>query len=114
MVAVSRDSDPKDPRLDDHAGEGALGLLRHTVQANKKQGVVVQGKPSFEPTVTKRTVNEVVILDCVDDSRWLQYTKDGALKNNVPGGHHRVDATVRHQHGRWVVEKLYVDEVGTC
>ncbi|MFE0178021.1 hypothetical protein ACFWZ2_37500 [Streptomyces sp. NPDC059002] len=114
VVAAARVSDPGHARLDDHARGEALGVLRFMMRENKKQGVSVRGDLRIDPGVAKRTVDEVVIGDCIDDSRWLQYGKDGVLKNDVPGGHHRVDATVRRQHGQWNVEKLYIDEVGTC
>ncbi|MEU5308788.1 hypothetical protein [Streptomyces sp. NPDC021562] len=75
---------------------------------------MTKGQPKFAPVVTKARDSTVIIQDCADDSRWLQYTEDGALEDNVPGGHHRVDATVSKHGGRWLVESLYIDEVGTC
>ncbi|GAA2661292.1 hypothetical protein [Streptomyces vastus] len=114
LVVAARTSDAEHPQLDDHANEGALELLRHMMRENKKQGVVTKGQPKFAPVVTEGGATKVVIQDCADGSHWLQYTEDGSLNNDVPGGHHRVDATVGKHKDRWLVESLYIDEVGTC
>ncbi|MER6062420.1 hypothetical protein ABT167_14745 [Streptomyces sp. NPDC001792] len=114
VVIAARTSDAEQPQLDDHAGGGALQLLRHMMQEDKRQGVVTKGRPKFAPQVVKVGASTVVIQDCADGSRWLQYAKDGSLKDDVPGGHHRVDATVRKHGRRWLVESLYIGEVGTC
>ncbi|MFE6287854.1 hypothetical protein [Streptomyces sp. NPDC057877] len=113
-VAAAKVSDAEHPRLDDHAEEGALQLLQHMMRENRQEGVVTRGRPEFAPVVTERGASEVVIEDCADGSDWLQYTEDGALKDDVPGGHHRVDATVRRHGERWLVESLRIDAVGTC
>ncbi|MFD8723945.1 hypothetical protein ACFV2H_39825 [Streptomyces sp. NPDC059629] len=114
VVVAARTSDARNSRLDDHAEGGALQLLRHMMRANKQQGVVTKGQPTFAPVVTEAGASTVVIQDCADGSRWLQYTEGGSPKDDVPGGHHRVDATVSKQGGRWLVESLYIGEVGTC
>lgn len=113
MVAA-RTSDPQHPQLDNHATDGALQLLRHMMRANREEGVVTKGQSKFAPVAMKADLAKVVVQDCADDSRWLQYTLDGALEDHVPGGHHRIDATVRKHGDRWIVESLYIDEVGTC
>ncbi|MGW1528443.1 hypothetical protein [Streptomyces sp. NPDC002159] len=114
VVVAARTSNDERSRLDDHAEGGALELLRHMIRENEKQEVVTKGRPSFAPEVTKTGTSAVVIQDCADGSRWLQYAKDGSLKDDVPGGRHRVDATVRKRGDRWLVESLYIGEVGTC
>ncbi|KPI17637.1 hypothetical protein OK074_1658 [Actinobacteria bacterium OK074] len=114
LVVAARTSDADNPRLADHAEGGALQLLRHMMRENRKQVVVTKGKPEFAPVVTEGRPSKVVIEDCADGSRWLQYAKDGSLKDAVPGGHHRVDATVGKHGGRWLVDSLFIDEVGTC
>lgn len=113
-VVAARASDAEHARLDDHAEGGALQLLRHMMRENRKQGVVTKGEPKFAPMVTKVEGSKIVIEDCADGSRWLQYAEDGSLKDDVPGGHHRVDAAVSRHGDRWLVESLYVGEVGTC
>ncbi|MBT2676239.1 hypothetical protein J7E95_36730 [Streptomyces sp. ISL-14] len=113
-MAASRTSDAAHPQLDDHAQGGALQLLRHMMRESEKQGVVSRGQPKLAPVVTKVGASTVVIEDCADGSQWLQYTRDGSLKDDVPGGHHRIDATVGKHGDRWLVESLYIGEVGTC
>ncbi|KOV62868.1 hypothetical protein [Streptomyces sp. MMG1121] len=113
MIAA-RTSDAENPQLNDHAEGGALQLVRHMMREDAKQGLVTKGQPTFAPVVTKAGPATVVIQDCADGSRWLQYTKDGSLKDDMPGGHHRVDATVQKHGDRWLVESLYIGEVGTC
>jgi hypothetical protein len=113
-VDASHTSDPKHPGLDDHATGGAYQLLLHMMRTHQKDGVVARGRPTFAPEVTSATASKVVIRDCSDASDWLMYTKDGQLENDVPGGHHLIDATVRKQGARWLVESLYIHEVGTC
>ena len=114
LVVAARDSDAGHARLDDHAEGGALQLLRHMMKENGEQGLVVKGAPKFAPVIMKTDASAVVIQDCADGTHWLQHTRDGALKDHVPGGHHRVDATVRRHGDTWMVASLYIDEVGTC
>lgn len=114
LVAVARTSDETNPRLDDHAESGGLGLLRYMMREGKKQGVVGKGYVRLAPVAKRVSTSKVTILDCSDSTHWLQYRLDGTLKNNVPGGHHRVEATVVQHDGRWVVNSLFIDAVGTC
>ncbi|MFM9446960.1 hypothetical protein [Streptomyces acidiscabies] len=114
LVVAARESDAAHARLDDHAESGALQLLRHMMRENREQGLVVKGTPKFSPVIKKTDSLAVVIQDCADGTHWLQHTRDGALKDHVPGGHHRVDATVRRHGATWMVASLYIDEVGTC
>lgn len=114
VVAASKTSDADDPRLDDHAKGGALRLVHFMLQKNHEDGVVSRGVPTFAPQVKKSDPSMVVIRDCSDASHWLLYTRDGKLKDDTPGGHHRVDATVRREGDQWLVESLYLHEVGTC
>ncbi len=67
-----------------------------------------------QPDVVSATGQEVVLSDCVDDRQWLQYRQNGQLKNDVPGGHFKTDATVRRVQGVWKVSDLYMHEVGSC
>jgi hypothetical protein len=113
-VAVGVKSDETDPRLDDHARNGGLGLLRYAMRQNAKQGIVAKGQVHLAPVAKRVGRSKVTIEDCLDSTHWLQYRTDGTLKNNVPGGHHKVDATVVESGGRWLVDSLYVHEVGTC
>lgn len=117
LAAAAATSDPKHPRLKAHASDEALALLRHMMTEDRKKGVVTKGELRLDPAVEDAEDSEatkVLVRDCADGSNWLHYTKGGDLYNDVPGGHHRVDATVRQHDGVWRVERLYIDEVGTC
>jgi hypothetical protein len=118
MVDASTTSDYQSPRLAQHAASQALLLLYDTLLADHRAGIVAHGQPTLHPTATGMTpaVDPVAvsIVDCVDDSRWLDYTTSGQLKNNVPGGKHHTTATVGYLNGGWRVTTLQVGRVGTC
>ncbi|MDQ1024786.1 hypothetical protein QF035_002368 [Streptomyces umbrinus] len=114
LAAAAATSDPKHPRLRAHASEGALELLRYMMREDRKKDVVTNGQLRLDPSAENSEVTRAVIRDCADATDWLHYTKDGKLENDVPGGHHRVDATVRQRGGVWRVERLHIDQVGTC
>ncbi|MEU8351639.1 hypothetical protein [Streptomyces sp. NPDC048845] len=100
--------------MDDHASGGALELLKFGLKKAKEEEVVSKGAPRVDPEVVSGDRLKVVLLDCVDDRRWLQYRLNGELKNNVPGGHFKTEATVRKTDGAWKVSDLYMHEVGSC
>jgi hypothetical protein len=114
LVTVAGNPNEDDPRLQGHASAGALALLRYMVRDDRRKNVVGKGSLRVDPTVVKSGAEQVVVRDCADATQWLLYTKDGKLENNVPGGRHRVDATLSKHDGVWRVERLYFDEVGTC
>ncbi|MCC3654008.1 hypothetical protein LIX60_21585 [Streptomyces sp. S07_1.15] len=113
-LAAAATSDAKHPRLHAHASAGALELLRYMMRENRKKGLVAKGRLHLDPVVERSQAAKVVIRDCADATDWLRYTEGGELENDVPGGHHRVDATVRQRSGMWRVEDLYLHEAGTC
>ncbi|MER5481293.1 hypothetical protein ABT026_30590 [Streptomyces sp. NPDC002734] len=114
-VEASHTANAKHPGLDDHATDGAYQLLLHMMRGYQKDGVVARGRPTFAPEVKSTSADKVVISDCSDSTNWLMYRKsDGQLEDDVPGGHHLIDATVRKHGDRWLVESLYIHEVGTC
>ncbi|MBD0741656.1 hypothetical protein BG418_09175 [Streptomyces sp. CBMA152] len=114
LTLASETSDAASPRLGDHATGGALELMKYGLAKSKKEDVVSKGAPLVDPRVVSATDREVVLVDCVDDSHWLQYKLNGELKDNVPGGHFKVDATVRPTGGAWKVSNLYMREAGSC
>lgn len=114
LTLASETSDAVSPLLDDHATGGALELMKYGLRKSKKEEVVTKGAPRVDPQVVSATGREIVLVDCVDDRRWLQYKLNGELKNNIPGGHFRADATVRRTAGTWKVSDLYMHEVGSC
>ncbi|KAF4406823.1 hypothetical protein GCU69_23000 [Streptomyces lycii] len=114
LATASRTSDPDSPLLDDHASDGALELLKYGLKKSREERVITRGAPRVDPEVVSGDDRKVVLADCVDDREWLQYKHNGELKNDVPGGHFKTDATVTRSKGVWKVSDLYMHEVGSC
>ncbi len=114
LVAAATTSDPKHPRLDDHAAGGALELLRYMMRQDRNKGVITKGQLRLAPVGKNGEASKVSVRDCVDGADWLHFTRDGRLEDKIPGGHHRVNATAIERDGVWRVEHLFIDEVGTC
>jgi hypothetical protein len=119
MAVASRTADYQSPQLSDHASGDALSQLARGLYANKQHGIIAKGDPATSPTVTSATPSakptSVVVADCFDDSRWLNYVAStGALQNDVAGGKHATTATVTLTDGAWRVTQLAVGTVGTC
>lgn len=89
-------------------------MMKYGLKKAKKEKLVSKGAPLVDPEVVSAIDSEVELRDCVDDRNWLQYKLDGELKNNVPGGHFRTDATVNRVGGVWKVSYLYMHEAGSC
>ena len=119
MAAAAETADYQSPRLAEHADGEALSQLVRGLYANKQHGIVAKGDPATNPKVTSSTPSgsptSVAIVDCFDDSRWLNYlASTGALQNDVAGGSHATTATVSRSDGAWKVTELAVGAVGTC
>lgn len=114
LTVASKTSDASSPLLDDHARGGALELLKYGLRKSQKEGLVSRGAPKVDPVVTAADAGKVVLADCVDDTDWLLYKRNGELKNEVPGGHLKTDATVQRTDGVWKVTDLYMDKAGSC
>ncbi|MYX07738.1 hypothetical protein GTW98_13140 [Streptomyces sp. SID8375] len=114
LAVASETSDAASPLLDDHATGGALELMKYGLRKAKADDIVSKGVPRVHPQVVSATSQEVVLRDCVDSTGWLEYKLNGELKNDVPGGHEKAEATVRLSSGIWKVSKLYLHEAGSC
>lgn len=114
LTIASETSDAASPLLDDHADDGALQLMKYGLKKSAEEGVVSRGAPRVHPEVVSATSEKVVLVDCVDDREWLLYEANGELKDDVPGGHLKTDATVRRAKGTWKVTDLYMHETGSC
>jgi hypothetical protein len=114
FATAAETSDATHPRLGAHASGGALQLLRHMMTADRKKEVVTKGRLRLDPVVEDNGAARVVIRDCADATDWLHYTTDGKPENGVPGGHHRIDATLLQRGGDWRVDGLYIGQVGSC
>ncbi|GAA3745120.1 hypothetical protein HDA32_005150 [Spinactinospora alkalitolerans] len=112
------EADPSD--LDRYASGDALALMRQTLQGAGDDGVTVVGEPALDPHVTEVSPasdpDTVVILDCVDDSRWVEQGQSSPTESEAPDEDRprKVDATVSHDGLAWRVSQLRIWEQGTC
>jgi hypothetical protein len=118
LEAAGRTADPNAQQLGDHASGGALRLLKYGLAKDRQDGVVAKGyvvlTPQVESATPATTPKQVKITDCSDDSHWLLYKPDGTLKNNVPGGHYKTQATIQRTGDDWKVTELTMGETGSC
>jgi hypothetical protein len=117
-IAVAATSDYQNPMLTRHVSGEALSLIYRSVYANKRDGLVARGRPTFSGRVSAAEPAEdpdrVTVKDCSDGSRWLNYKLNGQLQNTTPGGRHSVQALVVKNTGTWKVNVLVIQPVGTC
>ncbi|MFJ9174941.1 hypothetical protein [Streptomyces sp. NPDC102360] len=114
LTVASETSDASSSLLNDHARGDAVALMKFGLKKSKAEGVVGKGRVRLAPEVVTATGGKVTLRDCVDSRRWLQYRLDGRLKNDVPGGHHKADATVENVDGSWRVSRFYLGKAGSC
>lgn len=115
LTEAARTSDAASPQLDDHASGAALDMLKQGLQRGKREKLVVKGSPRLHPVVDRvGPAHKVELRDCVDSTGWLQYRLNGELKNNVPGGHGKAEATVERDGHKWKVTVLSMYPSGTC
>ncbi|MFE9555443.1 hypothetical protein ACFYOD_18465 [Streptomyces sp. NPDC006703] len=113
-AVASRTSDPKSPRLADHAQGDALSLLQYVMEQSRQAGVTSQGAVNLAPTVVKSSVDKVELRDCIDGSKWVQ-AKPGSSPDGLIGGRRHTEATVvRTSAGGWKVSDLYWEAAGSC
>ncbi|WP_239336551.1 hypothetical protein [Frankia sp. CiP3] len=117
-IAMAATGDYQNPRLARHASGEALSLIYRSVYANKRDGLVARGRPTFSGMVSAAKPadipDRITVKDCSDGSDWLNYTLDGKLKDTDPGGRHFVQALVVKNSGVWKVDILVIQAVGTC
>jgi hypothetical protein len=118
-VAAGLTANYQDPALAHHMSGSALSQVTRHLYVEKTEGAVVRGTPqlsdvTFGQMVPASNPTEVVINSCFSDESWLEYTTDGHLYNNVPGGRHKTQVLVVEQSGDWKVDQLAMNAVGTC
>ena len=109
----------QDPALAHHMSGSALSQVTRHLYVEKTEGAVVRGTPqlldvAFGQMVPASSPTEVVINSCLDTSSWLEYTTDGHLYNNVPGGKRKTQVLVVSRNNAWKVDQLAMNAVGTC
>lgn len=121
LTRLGATSDWKNPELGRYMTGDVLSSWSTTLAQNKRLGLVLRGSTKDEPRVLSVSPADqpthVEIADCVDDTRWLQYSAaTGKLANNSPGGRHRSEALVTYDAGwqRWLVSQQMIGEVGSC
>jgi hypothetical protein len=118
-VAAGLTANYQDPALAHHMSGSALSQVTRHLYVEKTEGVVVRGTPqlldvSFGQMVPASNPTEIVINSCFSDASWLEYTTDGHLYNNIPGGRRKTQVLVVAQNGTWKVDQLAMNAVGTC
>lgn len=117
-VAAAATSNYRDPVLLNHLSGQALSYVSGALRVHQVQGTVTKGEPVLRPTVAQLipqdNPTQVVINSQADDSNWLQYTTDGHLFNDVPGGCHQSQALVVKNDGVWKVDQFAINKPGTC
>lgn len=107
-------SDPEAPELARYATGQALAGLKLSLESDRRYGFTTKGPLHIDAQVASVSATAVKISDCVDDSESLKYKPDGSLKDNVPGGRRKTEATVILVDATWKVSDLRLDGLGTC
>ncbi|WP_344662333.1 hypothetical protein [Catenulispora subtropica] len=110
-------SNYQDPVLTHHMSGQALSYVSGALRVDQVQGSVSKGAPVLHPTIGQlippNDPTEVVINDVIDTRPWLQYTTDGHLYNDTPGGCRQTQALVVKKDGVWKVDQFAINKVGT-
>ncbi len=88
--------------------------MQFGVEKLEREKAVLKGDPRLDPAVLTASGTRVTVKDCVDGRNWLAYTRDGKLRDDVPGSHFQADATVERKDGAWKVSHFYMHEAGSC
>jgi len=116
VVEASHEGDPDPDALEAYASGEALDLTQHMLAGAVEDGVEVEGEPEFAPEVVEVSPegdpDTVTILDCVDDSEWVEH--GGGSDGEPESGDRQVDATVSDDSLSWKVEDLRLWERGSC
>lgn len=109
-------ADWNDPDLADHATGDAEAKLRYGLFLADKKGQVVKGDPQLlAPDITELKPEKAEVTDCVDDTGFRVYEKDGArAKGGAEVGRHRATAELARRKGAWYVTAYTLKEAGTC
>jgi hypothetical protein len=118
LVSAARTSDFQSPRLSDHAAGQTLTLLVQGLARDQLHGIVTRGRPVLHPVVTslspERDPSRATVVDCFDDTHWLEYQTSGKPAKNAPGGRRSTVAQLIRTSGTWKVDQLTIGKTGTC
>ncbi|MEY9969297.1 hypothetical protein ABIA33_007385 [Streptacidiphilus sp. MAP12-16] len=115
IMAVSRTSDYTNPRLAAHMIGVPLAHWTELIAANQSKGWVGRGRQVWSPQVKSVAPTLVTVTDCLDDSDWVNYTKDGTKAPDAPDGRHTSAAAITLQpDGTWRVSEQMIGKLGSC
>jgi hypothetical protein len=118
LVSAARTSDFQSPRLPEHATGQTLTLLVQGLARDQLHGIVTRGTPILHPVVTslspERDPTRATVVDCFDDTHWVEYQTSGKPANNAPGGRRATTAQLTKTSGTWKVDQLTIGKTGTC
>lgn len=120
FATAGHTSDWKSPALATHATGDALLQMSRGLYADHYNGLITKGYPVDHPTVARATPaaapTTILISDCGDSGRWLQYVaKTGKLAPGEVGGRRSITAEVKRlADGTWKVDRFAVEGLGSC
>jgi hypothetical protein len=114
LVSAARTSDFQSTRLAQHASGQVLTLFVQGLARDQLHGIVTRGEPVLHPVVTSSASGRATVVDCFDDTHWLEYKTSGGLAKNAPGGRRATTAILVKTSGTWKVTQLTVGKAGTC
>jgi hypothetical protein len=118
LVTAARTSDYQSGLLADHTTGDALTLFVQGLARDQLHDIVTRGNVLLHPIVASLSPvaapTRATITDCVDDSRWIEYTTAGRRAKNPPGGRRATTAMLVAKGGAWKVDELKVGAVGSC
>jgi hypothetical protein len=118
LVTAARTSDFQSPLLPRHASGDVLTLFKQGLARDQLHGIVTRGDPVIHPEVSSVSPSGAptiaTVVDCFDDTHWIEYKISGGLAKNAPGGRRSATAVLTKSHGTWKVTKLTVGATGTC
>lgn len=117
-AVAARTADYQPGALSHYAAGGALTLLIHSLYENHLHGVVIRGHLVLDARVTGMSPagspDTSDLIDCADDTHWLDYTTSGQPAQGSPAGRHRIYAHLQLFGSTWKVTNLVVEKAGTC
>lgn len=118
-VEAAKTSDPDAPDLRKYAADNALKLIVSDLYTDRDQGKVAKGEVALNPKIKElkppAAPTTVIVEDCVDSTKWLEYKASGGLWDDKPGGKHRTTSTVTKQADEtWKVSAFTLERSGTC
>jgi hypothetical protein len=119
LVTAARTSDYNSPLLARHTSGDALTLFVQGLARDQLHGIVTKGEPVLlDPKVTSLSPvadpTHATVSDCVDDSKWVEFTPSGKRAKNPAGGRRLTTARLSRVSGTWKTTELAVGAVASC